>query len=221
MTRGSGSCFRRSRRALGWRRQAVAVPRFAVFPRRPSSDRVTDRRSSRAVTAFCRVLAESPCPPPRAPLLRSPTTAPPRIFSGVLGMFRLRCAAREGLARVPAAVDVSSLGHFQPMAMDAFEGVTSLALGASAAKVAYALRSRVCFAAGGLILFRGGDSPARFLARRRTARPAQSRTRGQMTQAPHRLSTAVNSRLSPTISRGSLLVGARRKSYPREFTACG
>jgi hypothetical protein len=199
---------------------AVAVPRFAVFPRRPSSDRVTDRRSSLAVAASYRVLAEPPCPPPRAPLLRFPTTAPPRIFSGVLGMFRLRCAAGEGLGRLPASVDVSSLGSCRPMAMDAYR-VTSLALGMRAAKVACVLRSRVCFAAGGLFLFRGRDSPARFLTRRRTARRTESRTRRRMTQASHRLSTAVNSRLSPTISRGSVMVPRPRKSCPRPSTGCG
>jgi hypothetical protein len=50
VTRGSSSSVRCSRPALGFGRCcAVLHPRFAVFPRRPSSSRSTDQRSSLAV----------------------------------------------------------------------------------------------------------------------------------------------------------------------------
>ena len=70
MTRSSGSFVRRSRLALGFHRFCADVyPRFAVFLRRPSSNRATNRQSCSYGSAFFRVPAGSPCPPPRAPLL--------------------------------------------------------------------------------------------------------------------------------------------------------
>jgi hypothetical protein len=176
--------------------------RFAVFPRRPSSDRVTDRPILSCGWVFFRVPSGSPCPPPRAPLLGFP---PPsvRAFSA------RRAGAFAGRPRPARGVSpcVGCLPPSPPWGL-AYRRRWALARHLScacrpAAEVACAMRSRVCFAVGGRFLFRGRDPLSRFLARRRTAR-----------RSPHYAGAIAAASTSPVVHKRVL---ARLRRDPGGF----
>jgi hypothetical protein len=169
--------------------------------------------------ASFRVLTGSPCPPPRAPLLSFPGSRP-RAFSS-WGRAPLAPSLRRGrrlgrpLAGSSAVLPrVSTAG-----AMDALASPL-LRLGRHG-RSRGVLRSRVCFAAGAPVLFRGRAPLARFLARRRTARRGQHSRQRPRRQAGHTLSTGVLGATSAVVSQVCGAPAGRAKSCPQSSTGCG
>ena len=222
MTRSSGSCVRRSRPAL-------ALPSVLRRLRRalrglPSSSlvRSCDRPAILSCgSAFFRVPAGSPCPPPRAPLLGF---QPPSLHA--FSAQRLGTFAARG---VPPEV-VSSCADRLPTSPP--EGLAcrrrwTLARHLScafvpAAEVACAWRSRVSFAVGGRFLFRGRDPLPRFLVRRRTARRRRHYARrDRVASGSHVVHSCRHARLRRIVARLRARSARLQKFFPRPSTACG
>ena len=171
-------------------------------------------------SAFFRVLAESPCPPPRAPLLgfqpprlrafsaqRAGTFAarrrPARVVSSCVGRLAtsppegLACRRRWALARhlscaLPSAAEVACVGAPES---------------ASPSEVASSFEAAIPFRGSWFVVVPPDKNDLTHVAIAR--------------QAPHRLSTVAGTSDCAEMSRGCRVSRKLQKFSPRPSTACG